>query len=219
MCRSIGRTNLFIEDFTTLLTQIEAILKSRPITSVSNDANDALALTPGHFFIGRPITALPDPKTTGKETISLTRQKKRMDNLIREIWKKWSTEYLSNLQQGKKWQTGQTNIDINDVVIIKEENTPPTLWPMGRITKVSDGNDKIVRDVELKASSGLFIRPVNKLVLLIKEDIEMPSVRSDKQDDTEENWTTEGTNEELLQEHVSYNCTKFANKNWLILRR
>ena len=186
MYRSIGRTKLFFEDFTTLLTQIEAILNSRPITSVSNDPNDALALTPGHFLIGRPITALPEPKTTGKETISLTRQKKRMDNLIRDFWKKWSTEYLSNLQQRKKWQTGQPNIDINDVVIIKEENTPPTQWPMGRITKVFDGNDKIVRVVELKTSSGLFIRPVNKLVLLMKEDIDMPSLRSDKENDTDE---------------------------------
>ena len=85
---------MFFEDFTTPLTQIEAILNSRPITSVSNDPNDALALTPRHFLIGRPITALPESKTTRKETISLTRQKKRMDNLIRDFWKKWSTDFV-----------------------------------------------------------------------------------------------------------------------------
>ena len=98
MYRSMGRTKMFFEDFRALLTKIEAILNSRPITSVSNNPNDALALTPGHFLIGRPITALPEPKTTGKETISLTRQKKRMEHLISDFWKKWSTEYLSNLQ-------------------------------------------------------------------------------------------------------------------------
>ena len=118
MYRSIGSIKLFFKDFTTLLTQIEAILTSRPITSVSNDLNDALALTPGHFLIRRSITALPEPKTTGRETISLTRQKKRVDNLIRGFWKKWSADLLSNLQQRKKWQTGQTNIYIIDVVII-----------------------------------------------------------------------------------------------------
>ena len=120
------------------MTQIEAILNSRPFTSVSNDANDALAITPGQFLIGRPITALPELKTTGKEATLLTRQKKRLENFIRDLWKKWSAEFLSNWQQRKKWQTGQTNIDINDVVITKEENTPPTLWPIGRITKVKD---------------------------------------------------------------------------------
>ena len=57
---------------------------------------------------------------------------------------------------------------------------------MGRITKVFDGNDKIVRVVELKTSSGLFIRPVKKLVLLMKNDIDMPSLRSDMEDETDE---------------------------------
>ena len=57
---------------------------------------------------------------------------------------------------------------------------------MGRITKVLDGNYKIVRAVELKTSSGLFIRAVNKLVLLMKNDIDMPSLKSDKEDDTDE---------------------------------
>ena len=85
MYRSIGKTKLFFEDFTKLLAQIEAILNSSPITSVSNDPNDALALTAGHFLIGRLITALPEPKTTGKETTSQTRQKKRMDHLIRDF--------------------------------------------------------------------------------------------------------------------------------------
>ena len=109
-----------------------------------------------------------------------------MDHLIRDFWKKWSTEKLSYLQQREKWQKGQTNSDINDVVIIKEENTPPTLWPNGRIRKVFDGDDKIVRVVELKTSSGLFIRPVNKFVLLMKNDIDMPTLRSDMEDDTDE---------------------------------
>ena len=64
-----------------MMTQTEANLNSRPFTSVSNDASDALALSPGHFLIGRPITALPELKTTGKEATFLTRLKKRLEIL------------------------------------------------------------------------------------------------------------------------------------------
>ena len=75
-----------IGNIAILLTQVEAILNSRPITSDLYYANDALALLPGHFLLGRPITTLPEPTTvTVKETTTLTRQMEKMDNFIRDF--------------------------------------------------------------------------------------------------------------------------------------
>ena len=84
---------------------IDAILNSRPIKSVSNDAKDAVALSPRHFLIVQPITTLPNSKTTGKETLSWERQTDRMDNLIRFL-EEVVNRILSNVQQQKKMANG-----------------------------------------------------------------------------------------------------------------
>ena len=78
-------------------------------------------------------------------------------------------DYLTTLQHRPKWQDNKQQHAVNDIVIIKEDNTPPMLCPLARITKIFDGNDKIVRVVQVRTQTGLYIRPVSRLVPLEKE--------------------------------------------------
>ncbi|XP_072392243.1 uncharacterized protein [Diabrotica undecimpunctata] len=62
--RLLGNLKITFEEFSTVLTQIEAVLNSRPICALSNDPSDFTYLTPGHFLIGRSLTSLPDQEYT-----------------------------------------------------------------------------------------------------------------------------------------------------------
>ena len=66
--RTVGKTKMSFENFTTLITQIEASLNSRPLTAPVSKPNDTSVLTPAHFLIGRPLTTLPEPSRRQPDT-------------------------------------------------------------------------------------------------------------------------------------------------------
>ncbi|XP_065083404.1 uncharacterized protein LOC135705559 [Ochlerotatus camptorhynchus] len=93
--RTLTNALVTTEQFHTLLTQIEAILNSRPLTQLSNSPEDLNVLTPGHFLVHRPLTAIPEPSYEELPSNQLS-QWQMIQEYLRRLWKRWSTEYLSN---------------------------------------------------------------------------------------------------------------------------
>lgn len=73
--RVIGEATLTFEEMTTLLTQVEACLNSRPLQALTDDPDDITALTPGHFLIGSPLLAIPEPSLSDRADNALSRWK------------------------------------------------------------------------------------------------------------------------------------------------
>ena len=181
--RIVGETKLTFEEMTTILCQIEACLNSRPLTT-SLDANDddgVAPLTPAHFLIGLPLEALPDRIST--EPIHGFKRWQLCQALTQHFWKRWSTEYLNGLQRFNKWRLPRRNLQIDDIVLVKDNRTSPCQWPLGRITKTHPGPDHLVRVVTVKTKTGTFIRPIVKLCLLLpaKDDQKKDDQKKDGQ--------------------------------------
>ena len=100
--RVVGNTRLTFEELTTVLTQVEACLNSRPLVSLPSDGDGVEALTPGHFLIGRPLEALPDPPSAC-QSITVLRRWSLCQALTRHFWKRWSTDYFASLRRFSKW--------------------------------------------------------------------------------------------------------------------
>lgn len=163
--RVMGDSSLTLEEFITLIVQVESCLNSRPICPSSDDPSDLTALTPGHFLVGSPLTAIPETDMTDS-SLSCVRRFELVQRLLQHFWKRWSFEYLSGLQQRPKWCSSHANLEIGDLVLIKGDNVPLLKWKLGRIVQVHPGTDGKVRVVTLKTKSGEFKRPVVKLCKL-----------------------------------------------------
>ncbi|XP_029164932.1 uncharacterized protein LOC114945229 [Nylanderia fulva] len=163
--RVIGETTLTYEELSTLLTQIEACLNSRPLQALSDDPDDTSALTPGHFLIGAPLLAVPEPSLTGQPASTLSRW--RHVQLMRDhFWQRWSAEYVHGLNPRTKWVKAEAAPHVGDLCLIRSELTPPTRWPLARITILHPGDDGIVRVVSVRTATSEFVRPLVKLVML-----------------------------------------------------
>jgi len=160
--RVLEEAVLTFEEFSTLPTQIEALLNSRPITYINpNDIDSINALTPTHFLTGDVSTSIPDDPKVGAQ--SWKDKWEHIQHLRRGFWKRWSHEYVSSLQNRRKWTSAQPNVKMNDLVILKEES-PPGTWPLARVIDVHQGNDGLVRVVTLKTAKGLVKRAICKIV-------------------------------------------------------
>lgn len=162
LIRVIGIQILTFEELSTVLAQIEAVLNSRPLCSLSPDPNDLNSLTPGHFLTMEPLTAPPDDNLLACKMNRLSRWQ-LVQQLHQHFWRRWHVEYLHTLQQRQKWNTVESPPSIGTLVVIKDLNVVPMRWPLGRIVKLYPSPDKVARIAQVRTAKGLIDRPLVKL--------------------------------------------------------
>jgi hypothetical protein len=135
---------LTFEGFSTLITQIEACLNPRLLIALSSEPNDPSYLSPGNFLIGAALTSLPEPDFTNTTMNSLPRWQ-RVQRFNQQLWERWSSDYLNNLQQRTKWRSQQPELQPGMVVLLREDNFPPMSWRLAIISETLPGSDGHVR--------------------------------------------------------------------------
>lgn len=155
--RVIGEQKLTFEEYTTLLAQLEACLNARPLCPITEDPEDLEYLSPAHFLASGPTLSIIETERDQRTRWQLTQK------IFDDIWKKWQSEYLTQLSTRSKWRHPKENLKINDVVIIHDANLPPGKWALGKITALHPEKDDYVRVVTLKTKSGEIKRPITKI--------------------------------------------------------
>ncbi|KAH1021651.1 hypothetical protein HUJ04_011142 [Dendroctonus ponderosae] len=164
--RGIGSTPLTFEEYSTVLTQIEACLNSRPLFPMCSNPSDRNALTPAHFLIRESLTSLPEEDYS---YIPENRPSKfqRTEKIMQLFWSRWSREYVPELQQRSKWKKNSSVLLKPDVmVLIKEDVLPSPKWLLGGVISVHPGSDGIVRAAAVRTATSTIQRPARKLCIL-----------------------------------------------------
>ena len=180
--KQVGRANFSLDELITSLAEIEAVINSRPLSYVSSDDLEE-PITPSHLITGHRILNLPDDLNHlidfKDEDFSLTRNQatarvKHLNNVLNQFWKRWRTEYLSELREvhahtaKKRYRGEKTKVSIGQVVIVKDEHLPRGLWKLGFIQRLLTGKDgktraAIVRVVSRDRQHTTLNRPIQLL--------------------------------------------------------
>ena len=160
----VGETKLNDFELATLSTEIERILNDRPITDVSTDPKDLSALTPSMLLNGVVETFLPADVCSKSD---LYRRSWRKGQILADrFWSRWLSEYLPMLQPRQKWFGVAPNINVGDLVLVKDDSVKRGCWPKAIVDECYPDADGLVRRVRVRTANGVLLRTFAKYACL-----------------------------------------------------
>ncbi|KAJ8050676.1 hypothetical protein HOLleu_03973 [Holothuria leucospilota] len=98
-------------------------------------------------------------------------QKRRwrsVQELIRHVWHRWLKEWLLLLNQRRKWQLPQKNLQVGNVVVAVDAGSARGNWPLERVVEVFPGGDGNFRVVKLQVWKNISTTPISRLCPVVE---------------------------------------------------
>ena len=90
------------EELMTAFIVAEALVNYRPLTYQSSNPNDATPLTPNNFLHGQAGGSIA-PAAVDSVSFNPRQRRRRVQELISHLWKRWMKEWLPMLNIRSKW--------------------------------------------------------------------------------------------------------------------
>ena len=178
----LGRTVYSPDELYTILTEVEAMVNSRPLMQVSDEPSELKYLTPASFLIGRELINLPVvPIKTSDKSLRKKELNKMMvmqNKTLNSLWKTWREEYVRNLGTVPKKVNESKCIKVGEFVMVAEHSIPRAKWKVGRIVDAKEGRDGRIRTLWIRIPTGnecdskIISRPVQHVSRLEADSLE-----------------------------------------------
>ncbi|KAJ0181222.1 hypothetical protein K1T71_003307 [Dendrolimus kikuchii] len=146
----------------TLMTEVEQMVNSRPLTHVTVEPTCEETLTPNHFILGSS-SIMPMLGVFDNSDSYLRKQWRISQKLADMFWRRWLREVLPEMRPRTKWHQEQRPLQVGDFVLIVDPSTPRNVWPKGLIVTALPGKDGRTRVVDVKTQNGIFRRSAARL--------------------------------------------------------
>ncbi|XP_061823021.2 uncharacterized protein [Nerophis lumbriciformis] len=97
-----------------------------------------------------------------------SKQWRQVQLLSDRFWKRWKQEYLSTIQPKRKWYAERPNLQVGDLVLLKDGQVRRNERPTGLIVKSINSHDNKVRKVDVKiirqGTPRIYTRSVSEVV-------------------------------------------------------
>ena len=168
----------------TLFCEVMAIVNSRPL-SVDNlyDPLSLSPITPNHILTMKSNIVLPPPGRFESSDMYCRKRWRRVQHLADLFWVRWRKEYLLLMQSRQCWQNKRRNMQVGDIVLLKDDVVSRNQWSLARVLEVYPSKDGLVRKVKIVIGdssldhngkrirpASCLDRPVPKLVLLLEAE-------------------------------------------------
>ena len=169
-----GKRLTFVET-QTVLCEVSQAMNCRPLGIFSRPGADPLdggPITPNHLLLDRATGSIPDLKFGN---VSNVKRMKFLNSVVVEFWEKWRMKAFDSLVPQYKWHKTQRNIEIGDVVLLKDDESKVSEFKLGQVQEVKVSTDGLVRSVKVRTVSrndaqikvSYLDRPVHKLCVIV----------------------------------------------------
>ncbi|XP_059800316.1 uncharacterized protein LOC132377884 isoform X2 [Hypanus sabinus] len=166
------RTRLAHEVLCTLMAEVTAIINAQSFLPESSDPENPFILSPSMLLTQK--AGAPPPPGDFSDKDLYKKQWRQVQALANQFWPRWRQKYLPLLQQRQKWTEPRRNLQVGDLVLLRDKQIARNSWPTARITATFPSGDGHVRKIELKTTDQgdvkIYQRPVTEVILLLPND-------------------------------------------------
>ena len=116
-------------------------------------------LTPNVILWGRDAYPVEDIKNSEAE--KLMKMSKRLEDAKAHVWKRWKTEYVHSLMESHRMnKETATTPKVGEIVLVVGDEKNRSEWKKGKVVRLVQGKDGVVRGVALFRKGHTIERPL-----------------------------------------------------------